>query len=51
MAESLPSFLFEVFEAAAVAGVGEVRCGEVLEGFDWWQFLEGPGVACLQLPD
>lgn len=48
---SSPSFLFEVFEATAVAGVGEVGDGEVLEGFNRWQFLEGPGIARLQLPE
>jgi len=48
--ESAPPFLFEVFEAAAVAGVGEIGDGEVFEGLDGRQFLESPGVARLQLP-
>lgn len=33
-----------------MAGVGEVGGGEVLKGLDGWQFLEGPGIARLQLP-
>lgn len=33
-----------------MAGVGEVGGGEVLEGLDGRQLLEGPGVARLQLP-
>lgn len=46
-----PSFLFEVFEAAAVARVGEISGSEVLKGLDGRQFLEGPGVARLQLAE
>ena len=33
-----------------MARVGQVGRGQLFEGFDWWEFLQGPGVACHQLP-
>lgn len=48
---SPPFFLFEVLEAAAVAGVGQIGDGQVLERSDGRQLLQSPGVACLQFSE